>query len=133
MSGTTFDVEVIAAAGAPVLNFADGTILFHRDDPGDCAYIVKAGQIQIRENGHMIETIETGEIFGEMALIDDAPLTASATAAGNVQVIPIDRPMFEVLIRDDSDFALTILRLTVRRLRAAMNVLEGQAVEASAA
>jgi CRP/FNR family cyclic AMP-dependent transcriptional regulator len=133
MSGTTFDVEVIAAAGGAVLAFPDGTTIFRRDDPGDCAYIVKAGHIEICEKGRAIETIETGEIFGEMALIDDDPRTASASAAGEVELIPIDRRMFEVLIRDDSDFALTIMRLVVRRLRAAMNVLERYADNAAAA
>jgi CRP/FNR family cyclic AMP-dependent transcriptional regulator len=129
--GTTFDIEVIAAGGA-VLSYSDGRIIFHSGDPGDCAYIVKAGRIEIREKGRAVETIQTGEIFGEMALIDEEPRTASAIAAGDVELIPIDRPMFDVLIRDDSDFALTIMRLVVRRLRAAMNMLERHAGKAAA-
>ena len=49
MSGTTFDIEVIAAGGGPVFTYTDGTVIFHRGDLGDCAYIVKAGRIEIRK------------------------------------------------------------------------------------
>ena len=132
MSGTTFDIEVIAAGGGAVFTLSDGASIFHRGDSGDCAYIVKAGRIEIREKGRAVETIQTGEIFGEMALIDEEPRTASAIAAGDVELIRIDRPIFDALIRDDPDFALTIMRLIVRRLRAAMNMLERYADKTAA-
>jgi CRP/FNR family cyclic AMP-dependent transcriptional regulator len=130
--GTTFDIEVIAAGGAAVFTYPDGTVIFHRGDSGDCAFIVKAGWIEIREKGRAVETIQTGEIFGEMALIDKEPRTASAIAVGDVELIRIDRPIFDALIRDDTDFALTIMQLIVRRLRAAMNMLERYADETAA-
>jgi CRP/FNR family cyclic AMP-dependent transcriptional regulator len=125
MTGTTFDVEVIAAGEDRVLAYPARAIIFRQNDAGDCAYIVKRGQVEIRERGHAVETMEPGEIFGEMALIDDEPRSASAVAASEVELIPIDRPMFEVLLRDDSDFTLTIMRLMTRRLRAAMKMLDG--------
>ena len=133
MSGrTTFDIEVIAAGGGAVFTHADGAVIFHRGDSGDCAYIVKEGRIEIREMSRAVETIQTGEIFGEMALIDEEPRTASAIAAGAVELIRIDRSIFDALIRDDTDFALTIMRLIVRRLRAAMNMIERYADQAAA-
>jgi CRP/FNR family cyclic AMP-dependent transcriptional regulator len=124
MTGTTFDVDVIAAGAAEPLTFADGATIFRPEERGDCAYIVKAGRVEMRERGRAVEILQPGEIFGELALLDDQPRTAIAVASGRVEVIPIDRAMFEVLIRDDPDFALTILHLLARSLRATMNLLE---------
>ena len=124
MSDTTFDVDVIAAAGSEVLVFDDGMSIYRQHERGDSAYIIQRGQVEISRRGGAVEIMQTGEIFGEMALITNAPRTASAVALGEVELIPIDRAMFHVLIRDDSDFALTIINLLARRLRAAMNLLD---------
>jgi len=126
MSDTTFDIEVIAAAGSEVLVFDDGTSIFRQHERGDSAYIVQCGQVEISRRGGTVEIMQPGEIFGEMALIGNKPRSASAVAMGQVELIPIDRAMFQVLIRDDPDFALTIINLLARRLRAAMNLLERQ-------
>src|ERR1700736_5460026 len=126
MSETTFDVEAIAAGESQVLVFGDGTSIYRRHERGDCAYIIQRGQIEISERGRAVEIMQPGEILGEMALIDNEPRPASAVALGEVELIPIDRPLFAVLIRDDPDFALTIINLLARRLRAAMNLLERQ-------
>lgn len=124
MTGTTFDIEVIAAGEDRIHAFPPRATIFRQNEIGDRAYIVKRGQVEIRERGHALETIAPGEIFGEMALIDDEPRSASAVALSEVEVIPIDRAMFEVLLRDDEDFALTIMRLMARRLRATTKMLE---------
>ena len=124
MTGTTFDVDVIAAGAAAPLTFADGATIFRPEERGDCAYIIKVGKVEIRERGRAVEALRPGEIFGELALLDNQPRTAIAVASGPVEIIPIDRAMFEVLIRDDPDFALTILHLLARSLRATMNLLE---------
>jgi CRP-like cAMP-binding protein len=124
MNDTTFDVDVIAAAEMKVLVFGDGVSIYRRHERGDSAYIIRSGQVEISERGRAVEIMRPGEIFGEMALIDKEPRTASAVALGEVELIPIDRPLFQVLVRDDPDFAQTIINLLARRLRAAMNLLE---------
>ena len=126
MNDTTFDVDVIAEAEMRVLVFGDGASIYRRHERGDCAYIIRSGQVEISERGRAVEIMRPGEIFGEMALIDKEARTASAIALGEVELIPIDRPMFQVLVRDDPDFAQTIINLLARRLRAAMNLLERQ-------
>jgi CRP/FNR family transcriptional regulator, cyclic AMP receptor protein len=123
MSLTSFDVEVIEASGVKPIPYADGAILFNRGDEGDCAFIVKRGKVRIY-NGVPIEVMQAGEIFGEMALIDDEPRSASAVAVGITEIIPIDKSLFEVLVRDDSDFSMTVMRLMTRRLRATLAMLE---------
>lgn len=124
MIETSFDIEVIAAGEGETLTLCDGDIVHRRGDAADRAYIVKRGRVELRQKGRAVEAIEAGEIFGELALVDDQPRVASAVAVGDVELIAIDRPLFGALLRDDPEFALTILRLLARRLRATTEMFE---------
>jgi CRP-like cAMP-binding protein len=123
MLATTFDIDAIAAGGGKVLTFANGATIYARGEPGDCAYIVTRGRVRLG-NGVPIEVVRPGEIFGEASLIDEGPRITSAFASGPTEVRVIDRAMFTVLARDDSDFAATVARLMARRLRAAVRALD---------
>ncbi len=124
MIGTSFDVEVIAASGGGTLTFTHNTVIHRRDDAGDRAYIVKSGRVELRQKGRAVETIGPGEIFGEASLVDGIPRLEAAVAIDTVELIPIDRRMFAILVRDDGDFALTVVGSLVRRLRATTEMFE---------
>jgi CRP/FNR family transcriptional regulator, cyclic AMP receptor protein len=124
MVGTTIDIEAIAAADLGAVSLFDGGVVYSRGDPGDRAYIVRTGGIEIRGLGCALEAIAPGEIFGEMALLDDQPRSCSAVALGDTELIPVSRSLFHALVLDDPEFALTIMRLVVRRLRAALATLD---------
>ncbi|MEM6490315.1 MAG: cyclic nucleotide-binding domain-containing protein [Pseudomonadota bacterium] len=76
--------------------FAAGEFIFQEGEPGDEAYLIKSGSIEIsRRQGNRetpLATVSRGAIIGEMALIDDQPRMASAKAVDNVEatVIPKD-------------------------------------------
>jgi len=123
MPGTTFDIDVIAAGRGRTLAFADGAAIYQSGEPGDCAYIVTRGRVRIG-NDVPLDVLHAGEIFGETALIDNGSRCAAAVAVGPTEVIAIDRALFEALIRDDPDFALAIMNLLTRRLRAAVSALD---------
>lgn len=124
MVGTTIDIEVIAAADLGTVGLFDGGVVYSRGDSGDRAYVVRTGKVEIRGVGCAIEVIAPGEIFGEMALLDDQPRSCSAVALGDTELIPVSRSLFHALVLDDPEFALTIMRLIVRRLRAALTQLD---------
>jgi len=123
MALTTYDIDVIAAGCGRAVAIPDGAVIYARGEPSDCAYIVTRGRVRLG-NGVSIEVLSRGEIFGEMELLDDGPRSTAAVAVGPTEVLAIERPLFDVLIRDDPDFALALLRLTARRLRAAMAELD---------
>lgn len=102
------------------INFPEGGVVFIKGDRGNAAYLVRKGQVEIRESGRVLETMTRGEIFGEMALIDAEPRSASAVAVGATELSLIDKPMFLQLIREDPDFALAVMRLMSRRMRATL-------------
>ncbi len=104
-----------------VIAIPAGQTIFHDGDPGDAMYVVLEGVVQIVHNGKWIEDVEAGSIFGEMALIDDQPRSASAIAKTNVQVARVDQKRFEFLVQYSPFFAVEVMRIMARRLRQRLN------------
>jgi CRP-like cAMP-binding protein len=95
-----------------------GKTIFSEGDKGVCMYFVQDGTVELRVGGKAVQTIETGAFFGEMALIDDAPRSASAHAATDCKLMPVDRDRFELLIRRTPDFVVEMMRSIAGRMRA---------------
>jgi len=78
--------------------FRAGDIIFKESDSGKCAYIIKRGRVEIStedENGKIVlAELSPGELFGEMAIIDDSPRWATARAIDDVVLIIITRDAF---------------------------------------
>ena len=129
MNDTRFEIGTEDGIEGRRIAFADGGVVFIKGDPGDYAYVVASGNVEIRESGRVIETMEAGEIFGEMALIDSEPRSASAVAVGPTELIIIDPPAFERLIRDEPGFAMKVMRHMSRRLRATLAATRPSAEE----
>ena len=119
MNDRKFDIGMLEVAEAKRVAFADGGVIFIKGDPGDSAYVLISGRVEIRSGGHVVETMEPGEMFGEMALIDAEPRSASAVAVGRCELIMIDQDFFERLLREDG-FALKVMRLMSHRLRSTL-------------
>ena len=117
MTDLRFDT---AAVDGKRVAYSDGGVVFVKGDEGDFAYVVASGRVEIRQGGHVVEIIQPGELFGEMALIDSDTRSASAVAIGQTELIVIDRQLFERLIVEEADFAMKVMRLMARRLRATM-------------
>lgn len=78
-----------------ILNYSAGDIIFRQGYPGDHAYIVKKGEVEIYNelpDGSIesIAILHEGQMFGEMALTDDAPRSASARAHTDVSLQIMD-------------------------------------------
>ena len=106
--------------GGRRVSYAEGGVIFIKGDEGDHAYVVAGGNIEIREGGRVIETMGPGELFGEMAVIDSEPRSASAVAVGPTELLVVDRAEFERRLSEEPDFAIKVMRLMARRLRATM-------------
>ncbi len=87
------------ALASYTLAFNPGDIIFSEGDPGCTAYIIEKGRVEISisRSGERLVLAEydTGDLFGEMALIDDTPRSATVTALEPTEVIAIDRGLFE--------------------------------------
>ena len=96
--------------------------IFREDDDGDAMYVVQEGSVDIfKGDGDAairLGTLGKGEFFGEMALVDRSPRSASAIAGpGGAKVLAIDSAHFVYLVSQQPAFALVVLEAVVSRLR----------------
>lgn len=111
-----------AATAAPrrVIDLAKGEYIFERGDLGTEMYVIREGKIEIMNPGIDAEPIAVlgkGDFFGEMAILEGAPRTASARAAADAQLVQIDESTFSRLLRRDPEVAVRIMRKLSQRIR----------------
>jgi hypothetical protein len=98
-----------------------GEVIFHENDEGDVAYIIDQGRVEVTKKleGQEIHlaTLNAGEIFGEMSLIEERPRSATVTAATDTTVRVVPREEFFQSLQKDPDAALSLLKVLFERLR----------------
>jgi CRP/FNR family transcriptional regulator, cyclic AMP receptor protein len=117
MADAPIDFRILAGAGSPARDFKAGEVIFTQGDAARELFIVQSGEVEIRLGNRLLETVSQYGIFGEMALIDAAPRSATAVAATDVKVVPIAEKQFLFLISNTPHFALNMMRTMARRLR----------------
>jgi CRP-like cAMP-binding protein len=123
MANPPVDFRLLAGAGAPARDFKAGDVIFRQGDPAQELFIVQSGEVEIRLGNRVLETLPQYSIFGEMALIDNAPSSASAIAVSDAKLVPVSEKQFLFLISNTPHFALNVMRVMARRLRAANTAL----------
>lgn len=96
---------------------AGGDHIFERGDQSRDMYVVLDGQVDIVIDDKLVETVEPGGIFGEMALIDPAPRSAAAVARVSTRLVPVDPHRFQVVIQQTPYFAIQVMSVLADRLR----------------
>ena len=98
-----------------------GTLLFQEGDKGEEMFIIQSGKVKISKRIRGVEktlaTLEKGEFFGEMAILNDKPRSASAETLENCEMLVIDRKTFDALIRGNSEIAVRFIKRLADRLR----------------
>ena len=117
MAQAPFDFDLLARGGFPLQRFEANAKIFVQDDAGTCMYVVRSGKVGILASGTVLENIGPNGTFGEMALIDGAPRSATAIAREPTEVAVIDEKAFLYLVAKNPGFALDLLRLLTARLR----------------
>jgi CRP/FNR family cyclic AMP-dependent transcriptional regulator len=117
MATDGFDFEALVRGGYPLQRFAEGERIFTADDEGATMYVVRSGKVAIMSGGAVLETLGPSGIFGEMALIDGEPRSATAVAREPTEVAVIDERAFLYLVERNPGFALDLLRKLSQRLR----------------
>jgi CRP/FNR family transcriptional regulator, cyclic AMP receptor protein len=100
-----------------LVRYEAGKVVFKEGDAGDAVYVVLDGKVELRVNGRLVETVGPGGILGEMALIEQAPRVATATAKTGADLLPISEERFMSMIQQTPHFALQIMKVMASRLR----------------
>lgn len=103
--------------------YANGEIIFEEGDKGDVMYVIQSGKVKISKNSSSgditMATLQSGDIFGEMALFDSLPRSASARAEGDARILSIDKKKLFSTIGKDPTVVLKVIKTmsgTIRRL-----------------
>ena len=103
-------------------HFSDAQVIFQEGDPGDGMYLVRTGAVQIsalvsKDQRQVLTKLPPGEVFGEMAVLDDQPRSASASAVGDTSVFFIPRETLRELAQELPAVALRFMQEISGRLR----------------
>ncbi|MGA8899220.1 Crp/Fnr family transcriptional regulator [Bradyrhizobium sp.] len=79
--------------------------------------MIKSGQVRIQIGNRTVTELAADDIFGEMALIDSEPRSATAIAVTDVELVPVSERHFLFLVDQTPYFALKVMRVLAQRLR----------------
>ncbi len=116
-TGGPFNFEFLEAFGVPLQRVKAGETLFRTGETGKAMYLVVEGKLEVRVGDKPVETVGMHGIVGEMALIDNAPRSATAVALTPVEVAAIDRDVFLTLVAESPAFSLYVMKLMAARIR----------------
>ena len=125
------------------INFKTKEIIIEEGSPGDCAYNIEKGSVEVSKitlNGKklVLGVLEKSEIFGEMALIDGLPRSATIIALEDCVLSVCTKETFNYLADHNPESLIPIFKVLVRRLRSTLGLVEniqkktGIAIEAEA-
>ena len=113
---TSGELQALARVGTAIR--ADcGDVLFREGDPGDALFVVQEGIVEVSAAEGRITTNYAGEIFGEMAVIDGKPRSATATCLVNSKLLRIDAVDFPQICMTQFPLVSHILKILSGRVR----------------
>jgi len=119
MSDDVVGFSFLAESNIPVWYLKAGETIFKEGETAKELYVIQSGQVDIQLGNRLLATLEANDIFGEMALIDSTPRSATAMAKTDVALVPISKKDFLSLVGRAPTFALDLLGMMARRLGAA--------------
>ncbi|OHD18399.1 MAG: Crp/Fnr family transcriptional regulator [Spirochaetes bacterium GWB1_59_5] len=110
----------LAGFGRFARTYQPGEIVFAEYEPGDSFYLIQAGRVRITkivgDIEKNIDILSAPEIFGEMAILEGAPRSATAIALDTVKVLEFNRANFEILMIGNPQIALRLLKVFTKRI-----------------
>ena len=117
-TASPIDFRILDRQQVPIRTYATGETILAEGGIAKEMYLLRSGRVSVRVHGKIVEEIGAGGIFGEMALIDRSPRSATVVALEPCEAVPIDERLFVILVQDAPLFALDVMRTLVERIRA---------------
>lgn len=109
-------------------DFDAGTVLFEEGQPGRDMYIIVTGEVELRrqvgDSDRVLAVLPAGEFFGEMAILNSRPRSATAVVRTASRLLVIDSTTFEAMLRARPEIALRMIRSLALRLEGANHHIE---------
>lgn len=112
-----YELGVLTGNNIEARSFKAGGVIFREGDVANELFVIKSGQVRIQIGNRTVTELGQESIFGEMALIDSEPRSATATAITDVELVPVSEKQFLFLVSQTPYFALKVMRVLAQRLR----------------
>ncbi|EPF25509.1 hypothetical protein HMPREF1221_02059 [Treponema socranskii subsp. paredis ATCC 35535] len=100
--------------------YKPGNVIISEFEPGNSFYLIQSGRVQLVKcvNGAKknLDIMKPGEFFGEMAILDNSPRSATCVAIGNVECLEFNKENFQLLIMGNPQIAIILLKLFCKRI-----------------
>ncbi len=112
------------------LRFLDeGAVVFRENDPGGEMYVIIQGEVEIRKatgpsSNKTLTVLKKGDLFGEMAIIEKKPRSATAVATQPSKLLVLNEKLYESMVASNPDFARKMNRLLSERVRKANSIIQ---------
>jgi CRP/FNR family transcriptional regulator, cyclic AMP receptor protein len=102
------------------VEYAPNEIIFCEFEPGNEFYFIQSGQVKIvkiiNNTEKTLDILESGDIFGEMAILEEEPRSASVITMGNVKLFRFHRDNFETILHGNPQLAYKLLMIFAKRI-----------------
>jgi len=113
-------MDMAAAFGRFAKTFQPGEMIFSEFEPGDNFYLIQSGRVQlvklIGDIEKTLDILQPSEMFGEMAILENTPRSASAIALDTVKVLEFNSQNFDILMQGNPQIALKLLKMFAKRI-----------------
>jgi CRP/FNR family transcriptional regulator, cyclic AMP receptor protein len=128
-TGLTESQLEILASGTVRRNYPKGRTIVAEGEPSQSLYILLSGRAKVQRSDSegkevILAVLMSGEFFGEMSLIDDAPRSASVITLESCDFLAINKENFKAMLNQNADLGMAVMRGLVRRLREADKKIE---------
>jgi len=111
-----------------IKDYKPGEIIFRENDAGDRMYVILEGQVSIfksiaASSNRLLITLQKGDFFGEMALLEGLPRSASAVAQGETKLLAMNEAAFYNFLEKNPEFGPKVIRNLIGRLRNANRII----------
>lgn len=118
----------LLAFASEIVNFEDGDVVFTLGGSADYAYVIMDGAVDIlteTDAGPVVTvTLSQNQLIGELGLLNNSPRIATLIANGHLKVMKITGDMFFRLLRENSEFALDVIRMLSDKLTRSHHLVE---------
>jgi len=117
MTDNSVDFSLLVGPSVPTRSYAAGDTIFSEGDPATELFVIQKGRVKVMLGNRQLDEFTENAIFGEMALIEAKPRSATAIATTDVTLVPVTEKQFLFLVSNTPFFALNVMRVMAGRLR----------------
>ncbi|MDP3537461.1 MAG: cyclic nucleotide-binding domain-containing protein [Azonexus sp.] len=101
-----------------IIKVPAGQTLFAEGEDGHLMFVLASGKAEVIVNNRVVETLQHGNIVGEMGIVSPGPRSASVVASTDCEFVAVDEKRFQFLVQQTPFFATQVMRVMAERLRA---------------